>query len=325
MNGLREGLTRLVLHADDFGMNRAVTDGIIRGFTHGLLTSASLLANAPDAARSCALWRDLEHQRTTGGLPSAVERRILHEIDGPFDLGIHLNLTQGMPLTADGYPEELLNRDGNFCGIGRLFRYLHRRRRRFEAAILAELCAQVEFLCDRGLSPSHLNGHQYIELLPGLAHVIPALLKRYGIGCVRVAREPGLTRTALLHAGIRPWILAQIKRFYADRFCAGIDRLGPSHPDAFFGTAHAGRIDPAVMQRFLAASPDGGLVEIGLHPAAELTGGTADGAWYDPLEAFRPCELDLLVSRKLCDLLQRHGMQLARLANTCDAAAVAAA
>ncbi len=43
---------RIVFHADDFGMNRAVTDGILRGFQHGLITATSLLANAPDAARA---------------------------------------------------------------------------------------------------------------------------------------------------------------------------------------------------------------------------------------------------------------------------------
>ena len=43
---------RLVLHADDFGMSRAVTDGILRGFQYGLLTSTSVLVNAPDAGRA---------------------------------------------------------------------------------------------------------------------------------------------------------------------------------------------------------------------------------------------------------------------------------
>ena len=52
-------------------MNRAVTDGIIRGFTHGLLTSTSLLANAPDASQALKAWRQLELQRAAGRLPSS--------------------------------------------------------------------------------------------------------------------------------------------------------------------------------------------------------------------------------------------------------------
>ena len=43
------------LHADDLGMNRAVSDGIFQGFEQGLLTSTSLLSNAPDAARALEL------------------------------------------------------------------------------------------------------------------------------------------------------------------------------------------------------------------------------------------------------------------------------
>ena len=47
-------------HADDFGMSRAASDGILHGFEHGLLTSTSLLANAPDAGRAMEQWPRLE-------------------------------------------------------------------------------------------------------------------------------------------------------------------------------------------------------------------------------------------------------------------------
>ena len=43
----------VVFHADDFGMNRAVNDGVLRGFEQGALTSASILANAPAAVEGC--------------------------------------------------------------------------------------------------------------------------------------------------------------------------------------------------------------------------------------------------------------------------------
>lgn len=64
---------RLVLHADDLGMNRAVTHGILRGFRLGLLTSTSLLANAPDAAR-LREWKRLEEDRAAGRLASQAVR-----------------------------------------------------------------------------------------------------------------------------------------------------------------------------------------------------------------------------------------------------------
>ena len=96
---------RIVFHADDFGMNRAVTDGILRGIEHGLITGTSLLANAPDATRAIREWQRLQQAREVGRLPSAAIRRELDEPETPFELGIHINLTQGRPLTS-GYPTE---------------------------------------------------------------------------------------------------------------------------------------------------------------------------------------------------------------------------
>jgi len=196
----------VVLHADDFGMNRHVTEGIVRGFSHGLLTSTSLLANAPDAHRALGEWRRLEQQRTVGRLGSGEARARLGEEIAPFDLGIHLNLTQGRPLSPQ-FPAELLDSAGMFSGIGPLFRHLRRRQHRFEPALGRELAAQIEFMLDRGFAPTHLNGHQYVEMLPGLYGTIRALLARYGIRVGAVA--PGFTHTDIL-AAMRPEVLDKL-------------------------------------------------------------------------------------------------------------------
>ena len=117
---------QIALHADDLGMNPAVTDGILQGFEQGLLTSTSLLSNAPDAARALDRWRQLESRREQGSLASTARRERLHDPAQPFDLGIHLNLTQGRPLTGARYPAELLDASGCFPGIFGLFRRLRR-------------------------------------------------------------------------------------------------------------------------------------------------------------------------------------------------------
>ena len=105
----RSPARRIALHADDLGMNPAVTAGIFQGFEQGLLTSTSLLSNAPDAARALDGWRQLESRREQGSLGSRARRERLHDPAQPFDLGIHLNLTQGRPLTGPRYPAELLD------------------------------------------------------------------------------------------------------------------------------------------------------------------------------------------------------------------------
>ena len=90
-----ESLRRVVFHADDYGMNAAVNQGILQAFRDGLLTSTSLLANAPAAKEACQAWQTVLEDLAAGRLHSSEERRKVDVPHLPFDLGIHLNLTQG--------------------------------------------------------------------------------------------------------------------------------------------------------------------------------------------------------------------------------------
>jgi chitin disaccharide deacetylase len=307
---------RIILHADDFGMNGAVTNGILRGFTEGLLTSTSVLANAPDAARALEKWKSLDQQHSAGALPSTKRRKRLDDPAEPFDLGIHLNLTQGRPLTGSRYPAELLDEQGCFPDILVLFRRL--RQGEFRQPLEEELARQIEFVLDHGIIPTHLNGHQYVETLPGVAETLPGLMAKYGIGAVRAAVEPGLLGLKLLAGwGLRRFLLAVVQQVYARRFRRKIRRLGLTYPDVYFGTTMAGRIDVLRVQAFLGRMGQSRTGEIGVHPASPAPPATetdlANG-WHDPLARFRPNELEMVLSPGLCDLLEQAGAGLGRLA-----------
>lgn len=308
---------RVILHADDFGLNRGVTDGIIRGFERGLLTSTALLANAPDAGRAVQVWKQLGSLQALDALPSSGPRRELGDPRRSFDLGVHLNLTQGRPLTADRFPEELLDPRGFFPGIVRVFARLQRQPTRFQAALRAELAAQIQFLVDHGLQPTHLNGHQYVEMISQVACLLPELLQQFRIDTVRVAMEPGLFRTVLCHDR-RPaaWFLAVVKRQFARRFKSAIAPTGAAHPESYFGTAHAGRIDRSLVERFLTRASKDGMTEIAFHPAAadQAEGANNADGWHDPLAAARVAELELLESPALHGMLMVKPLRLGRLA-----------
>jgi len=308
---------RIALHADDLGMNAAVTDGILRGFDEGLLTSTSLLSNAPDASRALDCWRQLELQRREGRLKSAGRRRRLDDPAQPFDLGVHLNLTQGRPMTGAHFPAELLDADGRFVGVFGLFRRLQHCQRPALERLDEELTSQVRFMLDRGHKPTHLNGHQYIELLPAVAPLVESLLERFGIPAVRVAWEPSWRRS-IAWPGIRAtqWLLGGAKKFYAGRFRRRISGRKTCAADGFFGTMTAGTTTAAMLRRFLAASRGCRLVEVGLHPGLETPASSSkrcDG-WFDPLAASRPRELALIASCELEEHFAAEGCCLGRLA-----------
>lgn len=306
----------LVLHADDFGLNAAVTQGIVDGFSEGLLTSTSLLTNAPAAELAIDEWLRLEEVRRSGGLRFVERRGRVQDADAPFDLGAHLNLTQGRPLTGQRFPSNLLDREGRFLPPGKLFLQLLVGGHRWQPALDKELSAQIEWLLDHGLRPTHLNGHQYVEMMPVVSELVPALARRYGVPYVRAACEPGHSRTSL-RPGMRlaNWCLSIVKQHFATRCRRALDAAGVDHSDAYFGASHAGRIDLNLLQRYLRLAQDYARSEIAFHPgrlSVEGDGGSSD--WHDPLAADRPAELRLLCSPSLAELLSSTGFILTRLA-----------
>lgn len=302
----------LQLHADDFGMNSAVNAGIAAAFRRGLLTGTSLIANAPAIDEACRLIGSLQHDATTGDLPSADRRRRLGDDRQPLDFGIHVNLTQGAPLTS-GYPEELRLPSGDFAGVWQLWRRLAARPTVYLDRIRKELAAQFDALADRGCRPTHCNGHQYVELLPTVSQALVDLLNRWRLPRIRFAYERGLVWTTLAAGSPAAWVISLVKRRYAREFVRRMTAQGLRGTDCFFGTAHAGAVSRQTLRRFLLLTPPGASVEVGLHPAVGTPGDAPSSRpWADPLSAARPRELDWLTDRALVDELLSMGCRLSR-------------
>jgi len=128
----------------------------------GLVTSATILANAPATEEACR-----ESVRYPGR-----------------SLGVHLNLTEFKPLT--GNPELVaLMGTGRGDGSVRHPRTLATRRRH----IFDEWCAQVERIQSFGIAVSHLDSHHHVHTIPTLLPVVKAVQQRYGIRKVRISKN----------------------------------------------------------------------------------------------------------------------------------------
>ena len=191
-------------------------------------------------------------EHAAGRLPSNGVRGGLGDPPCPFDLGVHLNLTQGRPM-GSGYPAKLLDADGRFPGIFSLVARLWRFGNMFRGVIRDELERQVQFVCDHGEQPTHLNGHQYVELLPTVTGILPEIMRRFGIKVVRTAWEPRLVHVAALKhcAGIWKAPLSCAKSAFGRRFRSAMDAAGFAHPDAFYGMSNTGRVNLDLIKLYL--------------------------------------------------------------------------
>ncbi len=156
---------RLVVNADDFGISSRINEGILLAHQAGIVTATSLMAvgRAFEQAVQCC--------RAVPAL----------------DVGVHLTLVAERPLLP--HRSSLTGDDGRFPASAGAFlrRWLTGRIRR--ADVQAEWSAQIERVLDHGIRVTHLDSHQHVHILPGLADLSLQLAARYNIPFVRVPVE----------------------------------------------------------------------------------------------------------------------------------------
>ena len=162
-------LSRLIVHADDFGETVEITRGICAAIEGGAVTSTTILANMPGTADAL--------QRVAG-------------LSGKASFGVHLNLCEGNALTAG---RTLVGPHGHF----------HSKRALFlraisgmlsEAEVEAELRAQIAVVRDAGVRISHVDGHKHLHQLPVVCAAVARILPHFGIERVRLTRLGSLAR-----------------------------------------------------------------------------------------------------------------------------------
>lgn len=154
---------RLIINADDLGMNEDVNFAIFGLMARGQVTSATILANAPAAGSAL---RQLHSHPTCS-------------------FGVHLNMTQFRPLTAETALAPFLAADGEF-------HHASLRGALSPAAvegIAREWQAQVAHVRAQGATPSHVDSHHHVHSHPYLFPAIGRFLKRTGVPRVRISKN----------------------------------------------------------------------------------------------------------------------------------------
>jgi predicted glycoside hydrolase/deacetylase ChbG (UPF0249 family) len=229
----------LVVNADDFGLTEGTNQAIIDAHRTGIVTSASLLANGGAFEHAV----DLAHRTPTLGV------------------GVHLTLTEGPALTGEA--ARLFGRDGDLPLSNQPFVRALLGGRLPREAIRREFEAQVQRVIAAGLTPTHVDGHKYIHLLPGVTGIAVEVARRYEIPAMRVPHRigdrPSRSRIMRLPGALALAGLGTVAQRTARR--AGLARS-----DRLVGFVDTGHLTPVAIRRLL-GQPRPGLTELLCHPA----------------------------------------------------------
>ena len=272
---------RLIVNADDFGLSPGVNAGIILAHREGILTSATLLANAPGFDEAVALAAD----------------------NPRMGVGLHLNLVRGRPLSPPEEAPELTAAGGRL----RPFR-LRRMTAAFLAQAEAEYRRQFERVLAAGIAPTHIDFEKHHAVQASLYRLACGLAREYGVPAVRTFREP--TAWAIRRLGWPGWrrvLMAAALRCGTDLLGAGTGGL--SCPDRMLGQSHIGAMDEAVWLRLIRHLP-AGVSEVMTHPGlpdAPAAVGDMGCAW---LADARALELAALTSPGVRRAVEAAGIAL---------------
>jgi len=161
-------MIRLIINADDYGMNPNCTKAITECMLKGWVTNTSLMVNMP----SC---EDAVEQARQNGLLDRI--------------GLHLNFTEGVPLTERiRENREFCDENGEFNwgfrsgGFKKLLRSLDAA----DADVLAEETeAQIRRYIDLGLPVRHFDAHHHSHLVYRVIPVVFGVARKYGFKSVR--------------------------------------------------------------------------------------------------------------------------------------------
>jgi predicted glycoside hydrolase/deacetylase ChbG (UPF0249 family) len=281
-------LRQLVVNADDLGQTEGVNNGIFDAHDRGILTSASVFANAPATADAV---------RRARARPS-------------LGIGVHLTLVDGTPMLPPSRIPSLVEDDGRFRASWKPFIVACLRGRVAFEEVERELTAQIDRIRSESVRPTHLDAHKHVHAFPPIFAMVARLAERFRIPVVRVpyerwspvwgdgrqrrvARRQGLVNAAMLPWARRDYRTASVHGLRAPQFVGRI-HTGVLSADSLEGVVR--RLRP-------------GVAELMVHP------GYVDEALlgsHTRLLSSRAEEVQLLCAIETHDLLEDEQIQLVR-------------
>ena len=157
---------KVIINADDLGMSTAVNDQTFELMGLVKTTSATMIANGPF-------------------ISNAFEKLNRYP---QCSFGVHLNITEFVPLTANASLQPLVGDNGHFVGydLVRNAKSDHA----LKKAVLTEFCDQID-LCraTSGVVISHIDSHHHVHTIPWIFPIIKQVQKKFNIRKIRISQN----------------------------------------------------------------------------------------------------------------------------------------
>ena len=278
---------RLIVNADDFGLTKPITEGVIEAFERGILTSASLVATGE------AFDRASRYAQTHPDL----------------DSGIHLMIVQGEPALPPEQIPSLVSEDGRFLpGYAEFMaRYLGGGVK--DEEVEAEWLAQIARLRGAGVRMTHLDSVQMLHLVPGLFRVALRIARANGIMAMRFPRVPNILKRGE-KGNVRRSLEFLPLRLMEQSNLPYLNSSGIRTPDRFFGFHSCGHIDQHALRSVLFGTPQG-TSELMCHPGKGEPLLSPCASWGYEWEA----ELEALTSPETRRIIESQAIELSTFAD----------
>ena len=290
-------MRRLIINADDFGLTEGVNRAIVEGHRDGIITSATLMANA----------RAFDHAVSEiKSLPPLLPTQL--------SVGCHIVLIDGSPVLAPGVvpsllaanspdPSQFRSRLSSFARAALLGR-IH------PDEIAAEAAAQIKKIQSAGVAVSHIDSHKHTHMFPKIARPLLRAAKECGVRAIRnpftafgagdlarVAARPGLCNRYLQ--------LRALAGFHQN-FRRSVSDAGLVTTDGICGVIDTGSLNHKSFAAIMEKLPQG-TWELVCHPGYDDPDLARTGT---RLLSCRSLELEVLTSSEARQTITRNGIEL---------------
>lgn len=235
-------MRRLIVNADDFGLTSGVNRAIVEAHTHGIVTSATLMANGRAFEEAVSLAKTV---------PS-------------LSVGCHIVLIDGEPVLDAAQLLTLTSqhsRPNRFRDGLKLFAARALAGRLDPGEIEAEVSAQIRKIQAAGISVSHVDTHKHTHLFPA---VLRPLLRAARACGVHAVRNPFGPRKPMKSSDLwtRPslwtrYAEVRILRALSGKFGIVASQESLVTPDGTLGIVVTGALDEKLFRGIAAIVPEG--------------------------------------------------------------------